>query len=173
MLKLILAVAAGAALGGLLGSTRSCEDGGCPLTANPKRGALYGGFMGFVLALSAGWVTPLTSGNVAAFDPAGPVKETATAAQFEQDAATPGKTLVYFYADWCGACQKSKPTLAAVAAEHSDKASFRSVNVDGVPELSKRFNVQYLPTFVVLEDGKEVQRLVGVASEEELAAAVS
>lgn len=129
--------------------------------------------MGLLVALSAGWVTPFTSGTAAAFDASSPVKEITTVAQFDQDIAAPGKTLVYFYADWCGACRASKPALAAVVKEYSDKAIFRSVNVDNVPELSQRLNVQALPTFIVLERGKELKRIVGVASEEELGEALS
>jgi thiol-disulfide isomerase/thioredoxin len=175
MLKLALAVAVGASLGGLLGSTRSCETGGCPLTANPKRGALYGGFIGLLMAVSAGWVTPITAGGATAtaFDENSPIKEVDSAEQFDQEIAeTSGKTLVYFHADWCAACRKAKPGLARVAGKHADDAAFRSVNTDAVPELAERFKVQYLPTFVVIEDGKEVRRMVGVASEKDLAAAI-
>jgi hypothetical protein len=52
MLRLILGLVIGGGLGALLGSTRSCRDGGCPLTANPWRGAVWGGFMGLAFALT-------------------------------------------------------------------------------------------------------------------------
>lgn len=46
-------VLAGALLGGLMGYFGQCTSGTCPLTATWWRGALYGGFLGLLLALSA------------------------------------------------------------------------------------------------------------------------
>ena len=42
----------GAVLGGLLGYFGQCNSGTCPLTSTWWRGALYGGFLGLLLALS-------------------------------------------------------------------------------------------------------------------------
>jgi hypothetical protein len=56
--KIILGLAIGAGLGALLGSTRSCETGGCPLTANPWRGAAYGAFVGLLFGLSMAGSSP-------------------------------------------------------------------------------------------------------------------
>lgn len=50
MLRLILTVLAGAALGALLGTFGQCTSGTCPLTSTWWRGALYGGTMGLLLA---------------------------------------------------------------------------------------------------------------------------
>jgi len=44
-------VVAGAALGGLMGWFGQCSSGTCPLTSTWWRGALYGAFLGFLLAL--------------------------------------------------------------------------------------------------------------------------
>lgn len=52
MLRVMLPVVIGAALGALLGYFGSCGTGACPLTATWWRGALYGGMMGLVLALT-------------------------------------------------------------------------------------------------------------------------
>ncbi len=56
IIHVLIGAAIGGVLGGLMGSTRSCGDGGCPLTANPRRGAIYGAIMGtlFALSISAG-----------------------------------------------------------------------------------------------------------------------
>ena len=43
----------GAVLGGLVGYFGQCTSGTCPLTSTWWRGALYGGFVGLLLALSA------------------------------------------------------------------------------------------------------------------------
>lgn len=47
-----LCVTVGAAMGAMMGNGRSCADGACPFTANPKRGALWGGFLGLLIGLS-------------------------------------------------------------------------------------------------------------------------
>jgi len=54
MVWIALAALIGAAVGGAMGSTRSCQSGGCPLTANPVRGALVGALLGITAALAAG-----------------------------------------------------------------------------------------------------------------------
>ena len=52
VVKILIGLVIGIAIGGLMGSTRSCDSGGCPLTANPWRGALFGGILGCLFALS-------------------------------------------------------------------------------------------------------------------------
>jgi hypothetical protein len=52
MLRLLLIIAVAAALGALLGWFGQCTSGTCPLTSTWWRGALYGGFMGLLLAFS-------------------------------------------------------------------------------------------------------------------------
>ncbi len=51
-IRLVLAVGIGVAVGALLGQTRSCETGGCPLTSTPLRGAIWGGFLGLLFGIS-------------------------------------------------------------------------------------------------------------------------
>jgi hypothetical protein len=46
-------VLSGVLLGGLVGYFGQCTSGTCPLTSTWWRGALYGGFIGLLLALSA------------------------------------------------------------------------------------------------------------------------
>lgn len=53
LLKFILTIVAGAALGAALGYFGQCTSGTCPLTSTWWRGALYGGLLGFVAAFSA------------------------------------------------------------------------------------------------------------------------
>lgn len=51
--KYLIALAIGAGLGALLGYFGQCTSGTCPLTSTWWRGALYGGFIGLVLAWSS------------------------------------------------------------------------------------------------------------------------
>jgi hypothetical protein len=51
--RFLLAIALGAGLGALLGYFGQCSSGTCPLTSTWWRGALYGGFLGLLIALSS------------------------------------------------------------------------------------------------------------------------
>lgn len=50
VLRFVLTVAIGAALGAALGYFGQCTSGTCPLTATWWRGALYGGVLGLLVA---------------------------------------------------------------------------------------------------------------------------
>jgi hypothetical protein len=51
-LRLIIGIAIGMGLGALMGHFGKCSTGACPLTANPFRGAIYGGVLGALFSLS-------------------------------------------------------------------------------------------------------------------------
>jgi hypothetical protein len=53
VLRFAAIVLAGVVLGGLMGYFGQCSSGTCPLTSTWWRGALYGGFLGLLMALSA------------------------------------------------------------------------------------------------------------------------
>ncbi len=74
-----------------------------------------------------------------------------------------GKAIVDFWAEWCGPCKMSKPIFEALSGEVKDihDIHFFSVNVDDNPDIPGRFAVMGIPTFIVLKDGKEADRIVG------------
>ncbi|MFC1728606.1 thioredoxin [Nanoarchaeota archaeon] len=78
-----------------------------------------------------------------------------------------GKTLVDFYADWCGPCQRVGPIIEKLSEEYKD-VKFIKANVDESKELATKFGVMSIPCLVFIKDGKEVDRIVGAASEEVL-----
>jgi hypothetical protein len=54
MLRVLIAVGLGAALGAVMGYFGQCTSGTCPLTSTWWRGALYGGFMGLLFGVFSG-----------------------------------------------------------------------------------------------------------------------
>jgi thioredoxin-like negative regulator of GroEL len=54
----------------------------------------------------------------------------------------------------------------------SGRLPVRAVDIDAQPDLRRRFRVELVPTFVVLQGAREVARLVGPYSRRELAAAL-
>ena len=75
--------------------------------------------------------------------------------------------LVDFYADWCGPCKMLSPTVDEVAAENDDIKVVK-VNVDESQETAIKYQVMSIPTLVVIKNGSEVNRSVGVIDKEEI-----
>ena len=68
------------------------------------------------------------------------------------------KTVKYFSATWCGPCQTFKPTMKELASEGYN---IEFVDVDEQGDLAIEFNIRSVPTTVIMENGQEVERLIG------------
>ena len=75
------------------------------------------------------------------------------------------KTVFYFTADWCQPCKKVKPVVEAMKKEGFQ---FQIIDVDYEQLLAKQFQVKSIPTFILLEDGKELDRVTGAKTRTEL-----
>jgi len=74
--------------------------------------------------------------------------------------------LVDFWAEWCAPCRMMAPVLNNVASELNGKAFVGKVNVDHFQSLAQKYKVRGIPTLVLLKDGKEVNRFVGVKTKD-------
>ena len=76
--------------------------------------------------------------------------------------SNPGQTvLLDFYADWCAPCRAMNPTVAALADQGYP---VQKVNIDQNRPLAAKYGIGNIPCFVMLVDGKEVDRVVGGTS---------
>lgn len=80
-------------------------------------------------------------------------------------AASPNGVLLDFTATWCGPCQKMSPLVSRLKREGYP---IRKVDIDQERALAKRFNIESIPAFVLVVEGKEVARCVGATTESNL-----
>ena len=87
---------------------------------------------------------------------------------FNKEVLKENKTvLVDFYADWCGPCKMLSPIIEKVAKENKD-TKFVKINVDEAQDLAIKYNIMSIPTLVVIKDGREVNRIVGLVDKTEI-----
>jgi len=90
---------------------------------------------------------------------------TLTDKNFQQQ--TKGKlVLVDFWAEWCGPCRMMAPVLNEVAGELPSGKYVGKVNIETHKNLAAKFKVRSIPTLILFENGKEINRFVGVKTKD-------
>jgi len=75
------------------------------------------------------------------------------------------KNVFYFTADWCGPCKKVRPIVEDMK---KDGFEFQIIDADYEQLLVKKFEVKSIPTFILIENNQEVNRISGAKTREEL-----
>lgn len=77
-------------------------------------------------------------------------------------------TLIQFFATWCHPCKILFPIVDAVGKKMKDRIHVNRVDIDSNPAMTDNFQVQAVPTLVLMKDGQEVWRHTGVLPESTL-----
>jgi thioredoxin 1 len=77
------------------------------------------------------------------------------------------KSILYFTAEWCNPCKKTKPIVEQLNTEQI-MAKFFIIDVDSDIEMTKDFEIKSVPTFVVMKDNKEIRRVTGAQTSQQL-----
>jgi thioredoxin 2 len=78
--------------------------------------------------------------------------------------------LVDVWAPWCGPCRMVSPVLERLAGDFAGDLKLVKVNADDNPEVSRRFEVQAIPTLVLLDHGVVTDKQIGAAPAAQLEA---
>ncbi|GFQ07983.1 thioredoxin h2 [Phtheirospermum japonicum] len=73
--------------------------------------------------------------------------------------------VVDFSATWCGPCKMMEPVFNGLSVKYSD-VDFVKIDVDELSDVAREFGVQAMPTFLLLKQGKEVERVVGAKKDD-------
>ena len=71
-----------------------------------------------------------------------------------------GLVLVDFYAEWCGPCKMLSPILEQINDEN-ENVKIIKVNIDDSKFLANYYQIQSIPTLILLKDGQLLHRMVG------------
>ena len=72
-------------------------------------------------------------------------------------------SLVDFWAVWCGPCRQQGPIIDRLAEQLKEKNFvIGKLDIDANPKIAQQFGVMSIPTLIVLKNGQEIKRFVGV-----------
>lgn len=75
------------------------------------------------------------------------------------------KHVLYFTADWCNPCQRTRPVAEELKRE--GLIDFLFIDADTELDLLEKFGIKSVPTYILIEDGREVDRMNGTKTRDQ------
>lgn len=91
-----------------------------------------------------------------------------TEENFDRVVSGPKPVFVDYWAVWCGPCRIMDPVVDRLAAKYSGKVLFGKVNVDEEMNISSRYQVFSIPTFMIFRNGQPMEAVIGAVGEASL-----
>ncbi|RXK46818.1 thioredoxin domain-containing protein [Aquirufa rosea] len=76
--------------------------------------------------------------------------------------------VVDFYAKWCAPCLKMMPIVDKLSQEYTGKVTVLKVEADGNQAILQSFGIDEIPSFLVFQGGKLLQKTSGFREEAQL-----
>lgn len=80
--------------------------------------------------------------------------------------------LIEFTADWCPPCKMIAPYIEQIATAQAGKLRVGMLDADHHPQLVQQYGVMGLPTLILFQQGKPVERIVGFVPRSKIEAAL-
>ncbi|WP_300363569.1 thioredoxin [Hydrogenimonas sp.] len=93
--------------------------------------------------------------------------ENLTTENFNDKVASAEIAIIDFWAPWCGPCKQFGPIFEKVAGNHPD-ILFGKVNTEEAQEIAAYFNIQSIPTVMIIREGIVLFQQPGMVPEEGL-----
>ena len=71
-----------------------------------------------------------------------------------------GKTLVDFWAPWCGPCQMLGPVIEELK-QAEGQVNVQKVNVDEEQALAEKYGISSIPAVLIFKDGELKETIIG------------
>lgn len=78
--------------------------------------------------------------------------------------------LVDFWAAWCGPCRVMNPIINSLAENWGDRIKIAKANVEETEAIASKYKITSIPTILIFEGGKEIERFPGLISQKDLEA---
>lgn len=73
--------------------------------------------------------------------------------------------MIVVFAHWCPTCNMMLPIVEEIESDYVDKLRMTWIDVDKSPEVIEQYEIQIVPTFILMREQKEVARMAGMIGE--------